>query len=172
MTTVAVSLVAHSGTGKTTLMEKLISGLKSRGLRVGAIKHDAHKFEIDREGKDSWRFTKAGADNTLICSAEKLALVKINHDEPPVEELISRYFADVDIVLTEGFKQSSLPKIEVFRQQHSRTLLCRGDVHDENLIAVAADVDMELDVPVLDLNAAPEICEFIIERFLPAAQGK
>ena len=172
MTRTVVSLVAHSGTGKTTLMEKLIAELKQRGLRVGAIKHDAHKFEIDRVGKDSWRFTQAGADTMLISSAAKLAMVKINHnsEEPSVEELISTHFNDVDIVLTEGFKRSTQPKIEVYRQAHSDELLCRGDSYDEALIAVAADVDMELDVPLFNINDPVAICDFIVERFLSDRQ--
>ena len=99
----AVSFVAKSGTGKTTLMEKVIGMLKDRGYRVGAIKHDVHRFEIDHPGKDSQRFTAAGADTMLISSPEILALVKKHQASPPIEQLLEQYFSDVDIVLTEGF---------------------------------------------------------------------
>ncbi len=162
----AVSFVAKSGTGKTTLLEKVIRELKARGHRVGAIKHDAHRFDIDHPGKDSWRLTAAGADTTLISSPEKLALVKRHDATPPIHELIETYFGDVDIVLTEGFKKSDLPKIEVHRKERSPTLLCRGEEHDPSLVAVASDEPLELDVPVFDINDAARIASFIEEKFL------
>ena len=96
----AVSFVAKSGTGKTTLLEQVIAELKGRGYRVGVIKHDAHRFDIDHPGKDSHRLTAAGADTMLISSPEKLALVKRHTESPPIEELIATYFSDVDLILT------------------------------------------------------------------------
>jgi molybdopterin-guanine dinucleotide biosynthesis protein B/molybdopterin-guanine dinucleotide biosynthesis protein len=162
----AVSFVAKSGTGKTTLLEKVIAELKGRGYRIGVIKHDAHRFDIDHPGKDSHRLTAAGADTMLISSPAKLALVKQHEASPPIEELIATYFADVDIVLTEGFKKSGLPKIEVHRGERSATLLCRGEEHDPSLLAVASDEPLSLDVPVLDLNDTGAVADFIEERFL------
>jgi molybdopterin-guanine dinucleotide biosynthesis protein MobB len=162
----AVSFVAKSGTGKTTLLEKVVAELKARGYRVGAIKHDAHTFEIDYPGKDSHRLTVAGADTMLIASPDKLALVKRHPASPPIEELLDVYFGDVDIVITEGFKKSGLPKIEVHRKERSPTLLCRGAEHDPTLLAVASDEPLELDVPVLDLNNPRQIADFVVERFL------
>ena len=163
----SISFVAKSGTGKTTLLEKVIAGLKSRGWRIGVIKHDAHKFDIDHPGKDSHRLTAAGADTMLISSPEKLALVKKHTESPPLDELLNTYFRDVDLVLTEGFKKSGLPKIEVHRSERSSTLLCRGEEHDPTLVAVASDAPLELDVPVLDLNDPAAVVSFIEERFLP-----
>ena len=157
----AVSFVAKSGTGKTTLLEKVIAELKQRGYRIGAIKHDAHQFNIDHPGKDSHRLTKAGADTMLISSPEKLAVVKQHSASPPIEELISTYFSDVDLILTEGFKKSGLPKIEVHRAERSATLLCRGAEHDPSLIAVASDEHLELDVPLLDLNNPSAVADFV-----------
>ncbi|HEY6871855.1 MAG TPA: molybdopterin-guanine dinucleotide biosynthesis protein B [Geobacteraceae bacterium] len=162
----AVSFVAKSGTGKTTLLEKVITELKGRGWRVGAIKHDAHRFDIDHPGKDSHRMTAAGADTMLISSPEKLALVKKHETPPAIGELIATYFADVDIVLTEGFKKSDLPKIEVHRKERSSTLLCRGEENDPGLIAVASDEPLQLDVPVFDINDAASVAGFIERRFL------
>ncbi len=162
----AVSFVAGSGTGKTTLLEKVIVELKRRGWRIGALKHDARRFEIDHPGKDSWRFTAAGADTMLITSPEKLALVKRHPATPPVEELLATYFTDVDIVLTEGFKKSALPKIEVHRAERSTALLCRGEANDPTLVAVASDEPLHLDVPVFDLNDAVAVADFIEKRFL------
>lgn len=163
-----VSIVAKSGTGKTTLLEKLISEMKSRGYRVGVIKHDAHRFDIDHEGKDSWRLTQAGADNTLITSPEKLALVKkySSDKEPSLTESVNDYCHDVDIVLTEGFKRSEMPKIEVHRRERSQKLLCRGEDHDEALIAVASDSSLEVDVPLYNINDATGLCDLIIKRYL------
>lgn len=166
----AISFVAKSGTGKTTLLEKVIAELKSRGRRVGVIKHDAHRFEIDHPGKDSYRLAAAGAETMLISSPEKLAMVKRHTSTPPIEELIATYFGDVDIVLTEGFKKSGLPKIEVHRLERSATLLCRGEEHDPTLIAVASDEPLELDVPVFDINDAGGIAGFIEKGFLPGGR--
>jgi molybdopterin-guanine dinucleotide biosynthesis protein len=162
----AVSFVAKSGTGKTTLLEKVIAELKLRGYRVGAVKHDAHQFDIDHPGKDSHRLTAAGADTMLISSPEKLALIKKHSASPPVEELLATYFSDVDIVVTEGFKKSGLPKIEIHRKERSPTLLCRGEEYDPTLLAVASDEPLDLDVPVLDLNNPSEVAGFVVERFL------
>lgn len=164
----ALSFVAKSGTGKTTLLEKVVAELKQRGYRIGVIKHDAHQFDIDHPGKDSYRLTAAGADTMLISSPEKLAVVKKHTASPPVEELLSTYFYDVDLVLTEGFKMSSLPKIEVHRKERSPTLLCRGEQHDPTLIAIASDEELELDVPVLDLNNPVQVAEFVEKRIIHA----
>jgi molybdopterin-guanine dinucleotide biosynthesis protein MobB len=165
-TTPAVSFVAKSGTGKTTLLEKVIADLKERGWRIGVIKHDAHRFDIDHPGKDSHRLTAAGADTMLISSPEKLALIRKHAAPPPIDELIATYFNDVDIVLTEGFKQSGLPKIEVHRKERSNSLLCRGEAHDPTLIAVASDEALELDVPVFGLNNVKDVADFIEKSFL------
>ena len=166
MTIKVVSFVAKSGTGKTTLLEKVIVCLKERGYKIGVVKHDAHRFDIDHPGKDSHRLTAAGADTMLICSPEKLAMVKQHEVAPEIGEILSTYFTDVDIVLTEGFKKSSMPKIEINRQERSTTLLCRGEEHDPTLVAVASDAKLELDVPLLDLNDAAAVADFIEERFL------
>ncbi len=166
MSVPVVSFVAKSGTGKTTLVEKLIREMKARGHKVGALKHDAHRFEIDHEGKDSWRFTKAGADTTVVTSPEKMAMVKRYATEPTIEETLASCFADVDIVLTEGFKRSSLPKIEIHRRECRPELLCRGEYHDPSLIAVASDEPLQLDVPLLNLDDIAALADFIEVRFL------
>jgi len=166
MTVKVVAFVAKSNTGKTTLLEQVIRELKNRGYKVGAIKHDAHRFNIDHPGKDSHRLTEAGADTMLITSQEKFALIKKHETSPPLEELVTTYFSDVDIVLTEGFKMSPLPKIEVHRQERSPTLLCRGELHDPMLVAVASDEALNLDVPVLDLNDIEGVTDFVEATFL------
>jgi molybdopterin-guanine dinucleotide biosynthesis protein MobB len=161
-----VAFVAKSGTGKTTLLEKVIAELKQRGFRVGVMKHDAHSFNIDHPGKDSYRLKAAGAATMVITSPEKLAVVKEHSTAPAVEEIIATYFSDVDIVVTEGFKNSSLPKIELHRKERSPTLLCRGEQYDPTLLAVASDEQLVLDVPLLDLNDAKAVADFIEQRLL------
>lgn len=164
----AVSFVGKSGSGKTTLLEKVIAELVRRGLRIGAIKHDAHRFDIDHPGKDSHRLAAAGAVVTLISSPEKLALVRRHDAAPGIEEILRVYFDDVDLVLIEGFKRSGLPKIEVHRRRHSPELICRGAQRDEALLAVASDEPLDLDVPIFDLNDAAAVADFLRSRARPA----
>lgn len=167
MTPPVISIVARSGTGKTTLLEKLIRELKARGYRVGAIKHDAHAFEIDHAGKDSWRFTQAGADTMLLAAADKIAMVKRTPEAAPtLTDLVALYCGDLDIVLTEGFRQSPFPKIEVCRHACGTALLCRDLVYDPTLIAVAADTPLLLDVPRFPLVDAVGLCDLLVARFL------
>jgi molybdopterin-guanine dinucleotide biosynthesis protein MobB len=158
----AVAIVGNSGAGKTTLLEGLIPALKGKGLKVGVVKHDAHRFDIDHPGKDSHRLTAAGADTMVITSASMLAMVKRHTASPPIEDLLDRYFSDIDLVLVEGFRGSSLPKIEVHRKEFRRALICRGERNDPGLAAVASDEPLDLDVPVLDLNDPEAIAEFIV----------
>ncbi|MHB1011800.1 MAG: molybdopterin-guanine dinucleotide biosynthesis protein B [Desulfobacteria bacterium] len=162
----AVAFLGRSGTGKTTLIEKVLPELARRGYRVGAIKHDAHRFDIDHPGKDSHRLTAAGAATMVITSSEKLALVKKHVKSPPAEELIDLYFRDMDLVLVEGFQKSGLPKIELYRKEKNAPLICRGEIDDPMLVAVASDAPLEVDVPLLDLNAPGTIAKFIEEKIL------
>jgi len=161
----AVAFVARFGTGKTTLVTSLIAELKSRGYAVGAVKHGPPNFEIDRPGKDSYRFAEAGADSTLVCSDNKLALVKQYRQAPPFEEVLADYFPDVDIILVEGYKQADLPRIEVYRGGDESQLLSRGETYHPNLLAVATDREIQVDVPQLDLNCPESIVDFLVQAF-------
>lgn len=150
-----------SNTGKTTLIEGLIICLKKRGYSVGVLKHDAHKFDIDKKGKDSYRFTKAGADNVIISSPEKLAMVKILQEEIDVEDIIKN-FDEVDIVFIEGFKNNKYPKIEVHRKEIDCKLLFKDDKSNiSTFIAVATDEILDLNIPSIDLNNINVIADFI-----------
>ncbi|MHC1681967.1 MAG: molybdopterin-guanine dinucleotide biosynthesis protein B [Clostridiaceae bacterium] len=164
---VVISIVAtRSDTGKTTLIEGLIKVLKDRNYTIGVLKHDAHKFEIDKEGKDSYRFSKAGADNVIISSSEKLAMIKIVKEQVELEEII-RFFDDLDIVLIEGYKNNKYPKIEVHRKGVDSKLLCEDSNFDiSTFIAVASDEDLDLSLPVIDLNDINSIACFIEDRFM------
>lgn len=161
----AVTVVARSGTGKTTLLVKLIGELTCRGWTLGALKHDAHSFDIDREGKDSWRLTQAGAVMTVISSPDQYAQICRHEIEPSLEFLLGG-FTGADLVLTEGFKYSSLPKVEIQRGEMRAPLLCRGDRHDPTLIAVVSDVQQSLDVPLFGLEEISFLADFLEERFL------
>ena len=130
------SIVAYSGTGKTTLLEKLVKELKQRGLRIAAIKHDAHEFEIDHEGKDSWRLTQAGADITAIISESKAALMENRHIE--FETLLEK-ITEVDIILTEGYKHGKWPKIAVQRNATGKPI----PIPIEDCIAIVTDTPKE-----------------------------
>ncbi len=164
--TPAVSFVAPSGTGKTTLLVKVIAELVRRGYRVGAMKHGPHGFAIDHPGKDSFRLTAAGAEATVIVSPEKLALVKSHAAEPAAGEIIDAYFGEVDIVLAEGWKKSRLPRIEVHRKETGEGVFCRGTGNDPDLLAVVSDEALSLDVPVLDIGDPAAVADLLEKRFL------
>jgi molybdopterin-guanine dinucleotide biosynthesis protein B/molybdopterin-guanine dinucleotide biosynthesis protein len=161
-----LTFVAHSGTGKTTLVEKIINDLTRRGWTVGGLKHDAHRFEIDQPGKDSWRLTQAGAAITAISSDEKSAVIYQHELPPTLDQVLAPFNGQVDIVITEGFKQSPLPKIEVFRKELGRQLICRGERHDPTLIAFASNAELDQDVPVFPLDNSTALSDFIEETFL------
>jgi molybdopterin-guanine dinucleotide biosynthesis protein B len=158
-----LSIVGKSDSGKTTLIEKLVPELVRRGYRVATIKHDVHGFEIDREGKDSWRHKKAGAHTVVISSPRKLALIRdVDHDAE-LPELRERYIGDVDLILAEGFKKNTQPKIEVFRQEVHQELLCRKE---DNLVAIASNRHFDIGVPCFGLNDAPGLVNLIEDLFL------
>ncbi len=153
-----VSIVGKSDAGKTTLIEKLVPELKRRGYRVATIKHDAHEFEIDHPGKDSYRHFHAGADWTVIGSATKLASIRRLDRELTLAE-IAATLSEVDIILTEGYKHEATRRIEVSRRAHTTELIS----HPSELLAVAADYPIDIDVPVIDLNDAEALVN-LIER--------
>ena len=162
----AIAIVARSGTGKTTLIEALIRELRSRGRRVGALKHDAHDFEIDRPGKDSARFTAAGAEVMVLASDSKVAMVRQTAVSEELDKMIQKWFDGMDLVIVEGYKTSELPKIEVHRPELGQPLLSRGERHDPHLLAVASTGSPEVDVPVLDADDAAAVADFLEEEVL------
>lgn len=163
--TKAISFVARlSGTGKTTLVEAVIRILTERGYRVGAIKHDAHDFDIDKPGKDSYRFTAAGAATTIIASKEKTAVVQQNLEPPALEVLLEKYCSDLDLVVVEGFKDSSLPKIEVHRQAHCPPQTLAEEGSHRNIIAIAGDAPCSGSLPLLDLNNPGQVVDFVVSN--------
>ena len=158
-----VSVVGKSNSGKTTLIEKMIEKLVERGYRVATIKHNLHGFDIDHEGKDSWRYKKAGARLTLLASPGKVAVIEDTGVDLGIGELRDRYIKNVDIILTEGFKGNPYPKIEVFRSVMKRELLSS---EDDNLIAIASDVPLETDANLFDINDIEGITDMVEDLFL------
>ncbi|HUT52647.1 MAG TPA: molybdopterin-guanine dinucleotide biosynthesis protein B [bacterium] len=158
-----LSIVGKSGSGKTTLIEKLIPALERRGFRVATIKHDVHGFEMDRPGKDTYRHFAAGARTVLIASPEKLAFQKRLPAPLTIDEIAARYIDGVDIILTEGYKSSDKPKIEVFRRERSPSPLCGPQ---DNRVAIVTDDEVEVDCPRYELNDVDGIAEFIIANFI------
>ena len=156
-----IGFSAYSGTGKTTLIEKLILKFKSHGIRLAVIKHDAHDFDIDREGKDSWRFAHAGADITMISSASKTAIIE--QRQRSFQQNLSMIH-DVDLILVEGYKQEDIPRIGICRKATGKGL--PGSVED--YAAIVTD-DEELSassaVPCFDINDIDAVSSFIIELF-------
>jgi len=163
--TPVLGFAAFSGTGKTTLLTRVLPVLRERGLRVGLVKHAHHRFDIDHEGKDSYALRKAGATPVLVSSRERWALVCENetNDEPGVAELIERIDGlGVDLILVEGFKTEALPKIELVRPSLKRPLLHHND---PNIIAIASDAGVPPEasdnLPLLDLNDPSNVADFI-----------
>ncbi len=160
-----LSIVSKKNSGKTTLLEKLIPVLISRGYRVGTVKHDTHGFNIDHEGKDSWRHKHAGAQTVAISSPWKISLIKDVAEEIELDDLVAKFFDDMDIVITEGYKRAGKPQIEVFRSAvHQSPLHTKGTKN--TLIAVMSDMPVDLGVSNFDINDVEGLADFIIRRFL------
>ena len=167
-----ISIVStQSGIGKTTLIEKLVSIFKEKGLKVGVLKHDAHKFEMDKKGKDSYRFAQAGADSVVVASQAKLALIQKLEEEKTIEEILP-LFEGIDLVIIEGFKGNQYPKIEVHRQACNKDLLLKTSaLHRETIVAVASTDQLVIDRPLLDLNKPESISDFIVSIFSIEIKG-
>jgi len=162
-TTQIVSFVAAgSNSGKTTLIEKIIPLLKVRGLRVAVVKHAHAGFDMDRPGKDSWRFREAGADAVMILGPEELEPAgKLKAESLVKFELLAR---DVDIVLQEGFKKTAKNKIEVFRAGISgEQPLCLTDL---SFRALVSDTPFDTTIPRFDINDTSGITEYLITNFI------
>ncbi|MGE5629171.1 MAG: molybdopterin-guanine dinucleotide biosynthesis protein B [Solirubrobacterales bacterium] len=157
-----ISVVAtKSGTGKTTLIESMVRILKSRGYTVGVLKHNVHRLIMDKEGKDSYRFSDAGADNVIVSSSTKLVMIKALKERESVENII-KMFGNMDIIFIEGFKDNKFSKIEVHRRGvDTRLLMDSWDFNKDTFIALASDEALDKCIPVLDLNDYEAIADFI-----------
>ena len=162
-----VGFAGYSGSGKTTLVEQLIPALKLRGQRVSVVKHAHHSFDIDHPGKDTWRHREAGAFEVLAASPKRLVLMRELETiaEHSVHDLLAQLRADVDWVLVEGFKQSNLPKVEVWRPANAKPLRFPVDPH---IVAIATDAPDDLpdtvNCTVLDLNGPDDVAAWLADN--------
>lgn len=151
-----------SGSGKTTLIEQLVPLLARDGRRVSLIKHAHHDFDVDQPGKDSWRHRKAGCSEVLVTSGRRWALMHELDGEPEMtlSEALGR-LSPCDLVLVEGFKRASIPKLEIHRVIVGKPLLFPAD---SNIVGLATDAPQgwpRSDLPVLDLSNVQAICAFV-----------
>lgn len=154
-----IGFAGWSGSGKTTLVEQVVGILSQRGLAVSVIKHAHHRFDIDHEGKDSWRHRHAGCREVLISSGKRWSLMhELRGDEElPLDALLGK-LSPCDLVLVEGFKRAGIPKIEVHRAVVSEALLFPLDPH---IVAVATDVRLDTALPQLDINDPQAVADFV-----------
>ncbi len=158
----AIGFIGYSNTGKTTLIEKLIPIFRARGLAVSAIKNAHHGFDMDRPGKDSYRYREAGASQVLIATGQRWALLTETPQRAATLDDLLAQLAPCDLVIIEGFKsEGRIPRIEVRRTTNTEPPLFP---HDPNVIAVAADHAVDTRLPVLDLNDAANIAAFVVDH--------
>ena len=165
-----VCFAGYSGSGKTTLIEQLIPVLRARGQRVSVIKHTHHRFDVDTPGKDTWRHREAGAFEVVVASDRRLALMR-EFEQPvtmTVHQMLAELYEGVDWVLVEGFKDSDLLKIEVWRAPEPGQLAKPVRYpEDDFVVAVATDAPESLPVPtqlpLLDLNAPDQVVDWLIQ---------
>lgn len=163
-------VVGWSGSGKTSLIVRLLPELRRRGLAVSTMKHTHHRFDLDRPGKDSFQHREAGAQEVMVVSSQRWALMHELRDgpEPTVQSLIDR-LAPVDVLLIEGFKHHPHPKIEVHRPELGKPILA---AEDPGIVAVASTAPLPgLDRPRLDLDDTAAVAAFIVAYAPPAARA-
>ena len=159
-----IGFCGYSGSGKTTLVEQLIVRMRLAGQRVSVVKHAHHAFDIDHQGKDSWRHRQAGAFEVVVASDRRLAKIREFevHAEPTVHQLIAELY-DCDWVLVEGFKHADLLKIEVWRAAAGKPAQYPADPY---VVAISTDSPGQLPeptgLPLLDLNDPDAVAEFLL----------
>ena len=158
-----ISIVGKSGSGKTTLIEKLLPEFTRRGYRIGTVKHHLHDFDVDQEGKDSWRHARAGAKTVVIASPHKLAMVKKTASDISFEEMGAKFFYDVDFVIAEGYKTGHQYKVEVFRSTvHEKPLFTKN----ESLLAIVSDTSIDTGIPCFGLEEIVPLVDFLEKTLL------
>jgi len=156
-----IAFIGHSEAGKTTLIEKLIPELKSRGYRVATMKHAARENSLDEPGKDSWRHIQAGSEATILNTRERAMLIKPVTPETSLEEVAQLFGEDPDIILADGFKGSNVPKIEVHRKEIGPLLM---DV--KKLIAIATNEPLDTGTRQFNIDDVKGIADFIEKGYI------
>lgn len=152
-----ISVVGYANSGKTTVLRKIIGELKLRGYKVAIIKHHGGDFDIDHEGKDTYKHMEAGAITTMLSSPNKFAMVSKLEQEKTLDELIS-YIENVDIIITEGYKKENKPKIEVFRKSNNSE---RIKNIEKELVAVISDDEITEDISKFSFENIKGVVDFI-----------
>lgn len=155
-------VAASSNSGKTTLIEKIVRSLKKSGHRVAVVKHASKGFELDREGKDSWKFRQAGADAVVLIGPDQTAVMK-RTDTPPDEAELGRLIGAVDLVIKEGFKAERGAKIEVFRPGVSANEPL--SLRDPSFLALVSDKPFDVKIPQFSPDDIKDICDFLVKKF-------
>lgn len=155
-------VVGWKNAGKTGLMERLVSEITGRGLSVSTIKHAHHSVEVDQAGTDSHRHRVAGASEVILASAGSVAIMQElrGAPEPSLTELLKR-LTPVDLVLIEGYKREGHDKVEAFRAEADNPLIAKEDT---SIKAIASDVSLDIDRPVIDLDDTCAIADFILSE--------
>ncbi|MBF0256816.1 MAG: molybdopterin-guanine dinucleotide biosynthesis protein B [Gammaproteobacteria bacterium] len=160
-----LGFAAFSGVGKTSLLKRLIPLLREASLRIGLIKLSHHRFEVDVPGKDSYELRQAGAEQVLLCSSQRWALMTelAQPAEPELAQMLTHLDRDaLDLVLVEGFRHEAFAKIELHRPSLGHPLLYPQDPH---IIALACDLPLpDCPLPQLDLNQPEQVRDFILDR--------
>lgn len=157
-----VSIVGQSQSGKTTLVERLIVEFKKRGYRVAAIKHTRQDFDMDKPGKDTWRYAEAGSDAVVISSPTRLAMLKPQADNESIEDVLRLLGPEYDLVIIEGFHGGHAPKIEVHRKELGAGLRCAPD----EIKAVVTDEKLDIDKPQYSWDEVSQIVDFILNQII------
>ncbi len=161
MTPPIVCFVGRSNSGKTTLIERLIPELTQAGYQVATIKHAGHGFDLDTEGKDSWRHKRAGASQVVVLSKGSLAMFVDVPEELPIQKVRDRFVDEsIDLIIAEGWKSEGLPKVIVVREE-----LKEVNVSLEGLIAVASIKPIDADVPWFDRDDVQGLAKLIMAGF-------
>lgn len=160
-----IGIAGWSNAGKTTLIERLLPHLSARGLRVSVLKHAHEKFDVDRPGKDSYRFREAGSYEVLISSPVRWALMRERRGaaEPGLFELLS-LLSPCDLVLVEGWKREAIPKLEVHRAANGKPLLSPDD---DRIVALASDAPIATALPQYRLDDVGGIAEALVGAARP-----
>jgi molybdopterin-guanine dinucleotide biosynthesis protein B len=150
-----ICIVGRSGSGKTHLLTELVKTLKQRGYNIGTVKHHTHgDFDIDKEGKDTWKHAKAGSDTVIISSPTKIAIIKKTEHETPLDEIIQNYLTDKDIILTDGYNLSGKPRIIIQQTPEDLTIFNKGKI-----IAITSKTPQENTIPPKEVESLADKIE-------------
>jgi molybdopterin-guanine dinucleotide biosynthesis protein B len=157
-----VSIVGHSKSGKTTLIERLIVEFKRRGYRVATVKHSHRDFDMDQRGKDTWRYGEAGSDVIAFSAPHRLTVIKPQGNNESIDDILRMIGGDYDLVLIEGFHEGHAPKIEAHRKELKQDLRCAP----EDIRAVVTDEPVDIDRPQFGWEDISGIADFIVKKMI------